>query len=267
MSSSDVTTHIAKAQELKEEGNKHFKEGDYQKAMAAYHQIFMYVNGYSESSAASVGLPGKTTTPVTAEEMAQIKELKLAHFCNLAMCHLKQGPNLQKAKTNCTKALALDPKNVKALFRRGKCHAQLGMLDEAKEDLDRVIELQPENKDAVRELRALRSQFASQRKREAKKFAGMFDRMQADDEAAAGDGAAPSEPGPASGQAAESVGGAPVDAAAPAATDVAGHTREVADVEEDEDIGEPLGAPQSFEPSDVLFKASGANAQPVDVSE
>eukprot|EP00966_Prymnesium_polylepis_P145693 3365334-Prymnesium_polylepis.1 len=49
--------------------------------------------------------------------MAQIRELKLAHHLNLAMCHMKLG-NMQKAQINCTKALAIDPKNVKALFRR-----------------------------------------------------------------------------------------------------------------------------------------------------
>merc|ERR1719375_737755 len=139
---SEVAANIAKAHALKEQGNAHFKEGNFPQAMAAYHQIFMYVHGYSQSSGGGGGggMPGQTTTPVTAKEMAQIKELKLAHFCNLAMCHLKQGPNLQKARTNCSKALELDPKNVKALFRRGKCHAQLGLLDEAKEDLERVLE-------------------------------------------------------------------------------------------------------------------------------
>ena len=34
-----VAKNIAKALELKEEGNQHFKEGNYQKAMAAYHQV------------------------------------------------------------------------------------------------------------------------------------------------------------------------------------------------------------------------------------
>lgn len=230
--------NIAKALGLKEEGNEHFKAGDYRKAIAAYHQIFLYVHGYSQGSGGQA-MPGQTTTPVTADEMEQIKELKLAHFCNLAMCHLKaQPPNWQKARANCTKALELEPTSVKALFRRGKCNAQLGHLDEAKEDLERVMQLQPDNKDANRELRALKPLFDKQRKKEQKKFAGMFDKMHADDEAAAP--AAPS--------------GADSAAAVPPAAGEGGGVGAAGDGDDDEDIGDPLGAPQAFEPKDVLYK-------------
>lgn len=98
-----VAANISKAQALKEQGNAHFKEGQYPQAIAAYHQasrahhrcqrfrrpfvqsasrvsqIFMYVHGYSQSSGSSSGMPGQTTTPVTPEEMALIKELKLVY--------------------------------------------------------------------------------------------------------------------------------------------------------------------------------------------
>eukprot|EP00966_Prymnesium_polylepis_P145694 3365334-Prymnesium_polylepis.2 len=40
--------------------------------------------------------------------------------------------------------------------------------------------MEPYNKDAMRELQALRSRFASHRKKEQKKFAGMFDKLSAD---------------------------------------------------------------------------------------
>ena len=178
--------------------------------------------GNGADQGAQIGVPRSrpslsTDTPLALHSSALLAPPRTqAHFCNLAMCHLKAvPPNWQKARDNCTKALALDPRHVKALFRRGKCNAQLRHLDEAKDDLERVLELQPDNKDAVRELRGLKSQFATQRKKEQKKFAGMFDKLQADDEAEAA-----------------------ATSAAPA---------------EDDDIGEPLGAPQAFEPSDVLY--------------
>ena len=81
-----ATAAIAKALDLKEKGNQAFKNGEYRAAMTAYHEIFMYVHGYSEGNAGAATLPGQTTRPVTKEEMDQIHELKLAHFCNLAMC-------------------------------------------------------------------------------------------------------------------------------------------------------------------------------------
>ena len=64
----DATDNIAKALGYKEEGNTHFKAGEYKKAMVAYHNIFMYVHGFSEkrdAGSSSAGLmPGSTTQAV-----------------------------------------------------------------------------------------------------------------------------------------------------------------------------------------------------------
>lgn len=177
-----AAVNIAKAKELKAQGNEAFKAGNYNAAMVHYHQIFMYVHGFSEGSGASAqSMPGQTTKPVDAETMAQLRELKVVHFSNLAMCHLKLG-NVEKARDNSSKALAIDAKNIKSLFRRGKCHSTLGALDEAKADFDQILSLEPENREAMRELHALKQKFKEHDKKEKKKFAGMFDKLSADAE-------------------------------------------------------------------------------------
>ena len=178
----DATDNIAKALGYKEEGNTHFKAGEYKKAMVAYHNIFMYVHGFSEkrdAGSSSAGLmPGSTTQAISPEQWKQVSELKVASASNLAMCHLKLG-NTEKARDNCTKALAIEPANVKALFRRGKCHAALNAIDEAKDDFEAVLAADPSNREAPRELQALKSKFAARHKKEQKKFAGFFDKLQA----------------------------------------------------------------------------------------
>ena len=169
----DATDNIAKALGYKEEGNTHFKAGEYKKAMVAYHNIFMYVHGFSEkrdAGSSSAGLmPGSTTQAISPEQWKQVSELKVASASNLAMCHLKLG-NTEKARDNCTKALAIEPANVKALFRRGKCHAALNAIDEAKDDFEAVLVADPSNREAPRELQALKSKFAARHKKEQKKF-------------------------------------------------------------------------------------------------
>jgi len=50
------------------------------------------------------------------------------------------------AMENSTKALAIDPNNVKGLWRRGIAHTHLGDLDVAKVDLESALQFDPENK-------------------------------------------------------------------------------------------------------------------------
>lgn len=177
----------------------------------------MYVHGFSEG-ASSNAMPGGTTLPVSAEQMAQIRELKIAHHSNLAICLLKMG-SVEKARDNCNKALAIDAANIKCLFRRGKCHSQLGALDEAKADFEQVLAQQPDNRDALREMQTLRTRFASHKKKEQKRFAGFFDKLYKEEETIA-------------------------PATAPAPSDVVG---------QDGDIGEPITEPQPFQPTDVCI--------------
>ena len=248
----DATDNIAKALGYKEEGNTHFKAGEYKKAMVAYHNIFMYVHGFSEkrdAGSSSAGLmPGSTTQAISPEQWKQVSELKVASASNLAMCHLKLG-NTEKARDNCTKALAIEPANVKALFRRGKCHAALNAIDEAKDDFEAVLAADPANREAPRELQALKSKFAARHKKEQKKFAGFFDKLHADDPPAAAPAAVDPQSVPP--QPAAETGGslqARLDAAA-----ADGMPPLEAD-DDDDDIGEPLGAPQAFEPSSAGVK-------------
>ena len=227
---------IAKALEYKASGNEAFKRGDYKAALGQYHSGSMFIIG-------------QNTSGVSKEEATAISDLKVANFSNLAMCHMKLE-NFEKARDNCTKALAVDPTNVKALFRRGKCHGHLGALDEAKSDLEQVLARDSDNADARREMHALKGRFAEQKKKEQKKFAGFFDKLQAGQ---------PSQLEGETGQrqAEEATSGLGAD---PAGAPVPQYTVHLLDdAQDDDDIGEPLADPVSFEPSSMrVWKAEPA---------
>jgi len=55
--------------------------------------------------------------------------------------------NYQKVITYCNRALAIDPINIKVLFRRGQAYAGLFEYDKARDDLTAVIKIQPNNKE------------------------------------------------------------------------------------------------------------------------
>lgn len=70
---------------------------------------------------------------------------------NRAMCLLKQE-KYAAAEVDCTLSITLDPKYVKAFHRRGTARIGLKKLNEAKEDFEEVLKLEPFNKEAQKEL-------------------------------------------------------------------------------------------------------------------
>jgi len=60
-------------------------------------------------------------------------------------------------------ALALEPTNVKARFRRGCAFAQKGELSQAREDFEWTIRMEPANSAAKRELKIILKQIKSER--------------------------------------------------------------------------------------------------------
>ncbi|NWV44167.1 TOM34 protein, partial [Grantiella picta] len=119
--------HIAagkeRARTLKEEGNELVKKGNHKKA----------VEKYSES----LKLNKECTT-----------------YTNRALCYLTLK-QYKEAAQDCTEALKLDPKNVKALYRRAQALKELKDYKSSIADIKSLLKTEPKNTAALRLLQEL----------------------------------------------------------------------------------------------------------------
>lgn len=126
-------------------------------------------------SAIKVILPHKDLrVPAVSEaERVEIRSLLVSLHSNHAMVHMKQED--WAAAVKCTNhALGLEPDNVKSLFRRGSCHGKTGNLEAGRADLQRVVELDPSNVAAKKELIEITKQLKLLKEKEKAAFAGVF---------------------------------------------------------------------------------------------
>ncbi|KAF7256579.1 hypothetical protein EG68_06110 [Paragonimus skrjabini miyazakii] len=112
------------AKEARELGNLRFKEGDFLSAVEHY--------------TTSVRLTPEDPVPLTNRALVN---LKLEHYAS--------------AESDCSAALVLDSKCIKALFRRALARKNLNKSPEAIEDLETILKLDAENKAALKELTQL----------------------------------------------------------------------------------------------------------------
>jgi len=131
---------LTTSEEDKARGNRLFQEGQYRKSFEAYKK---------GAEALETCLPPQAMT-------AEVRKLLVALYCNGSQASLKCTDDAD-ASTNgaCTmaeKALALEPKNVKALFRRGCAYANAEDWAMACDDFNRALELDPGNDAVLREL-------------------------------------------------------------------------------------------------------------------
>ncbi|KAI6239387.1 RPAP3-C domain-containing protein [Aphelenchoides fujianensis] len=105
------------ADALRLEGNEHFRQGRFNRAVLAYTQALeLHV------------------TPVL--------------IANRAQAYLKMG-SFERAVCDATEALRRDPRFAKALFRRAAALEQLGLFGRARADLERLLALDPANAEAA----------------------------------------------------------------------------------------------------------------------
>ncbi|XP_077995368.1 inactive peptidyl-prolyl cis-trans isomerase FKBP6-like [Glandiceps talaboti] len=118
------------------------------------------------------------------EEKAMQKVL-LKLYLNMALCSIKLCRS-NRAITFSKKALEIDEKNVKALFRCGKAYHQLSEFDRAKEFLLCAQKVEPQNGEITRELQKLDKSVkkfkALERDMYGKMFAGLRNPNKGDSE-------------------------------------------------------------------------------------
>ncbi|XP_074965184.1 mitochondrial import receptor subunit TOM34 [Phalacrocorax aristotelis] len=112
-----------RARTLKEEGNELVKKGNHKEA----------VEKYSES--------------------LQLSQ-ECATYTNRALCYLTLK-QYKEAVQDCTEALRLDPKNVKALYRRAQALKELKDYKSSIADIKSLLKIEPKNTAALRLLQEL----------------------------------------------------------------------------------------------------------------
>lgn len=104
------------------------------------------------------------------------EETLLAGYLNLAMCHLKTE-NFVEAQKNCDKALELDAKNEKGLFRRGQAYFGQKDYHLAKKDFTQLLEIDPNNSAAKSQLVNCGIKMKAHHEEEKMKYKNMFERF------------------------------------------------------------------------------------------
>ncbi|XP_055939692.1 AH receptor-interacting protein-like [Argiope bruennichi] len=134
--SMDPEEKLRTVPQLKECGNQLYKQQQYDEASKKY--------------AEAIGLleqlilrekPGD-------KEWVELENLKIPILCNYAQCKLLLKDYYPVIDATTT-ILEKDPKNVKALYRRGKAYVGTWDLDNAHKDFDKVAELDPSFKSVI----------------------------------------------------------------------------------------------------------------------
>jgi tetratricopeptide (TPR) repeat protein len=144
---------LVKALSFKERGNAALSEGDFSSAKKHYAR----------------GL--KIGKSLVQEE--QIIALILSLHLNASLACLKLS-EYAEAEKNATDALAIDPANVKALYRRGLARSKSGKLEEAKGDFTETLRLDVKNGAARSELASLKKAMADAKRLEKERYGAMF---------------------------------------------------------------------------------------------
>lgn len=162
---------LAAATKLKQRGNDAFKSGDSEHAVKLYSGAVEAANEATRLAEADAGTKVEGGT------------LLVSLYANLAAAYLRLE-RWGDVVASAGRALTLDPKHAKALYRRGVALLAQGERAAAKADLVASVRLDPKSRDARDVLADIEAAAAAEREAEKAKFQRGFAKQVAIDETA-----------------------------------------------------------------------------------
>lgn len=145
---------------IKNAGNFFFNARKYVEAARKYKKSTRYFTFFKD----------RTKNP---EERKQLESFHLVNLTNLAAVQLKLK-NYEEVCYTCQCAIKLEPKNFKALYRRGLAQIELKNYELALEDLKRAHQIIPDNKIVLNEFERAKSFLMDYRKLEKLAYRKIF---------------------------------------------------------------------------------------------
>ncbi|KAI6654919.1 Tetratricopeptide repeat protein 9C-like [Oopsacas minuta] len=168
-----ISEKIEKAVALKEDGNQHFKSGDYKDAVKKYNYALLYLKGLGEDPTSQI-VPGVKSQSLTKSQKETRNKTLFACYNNLSGCMLKEE-RWDRVIRHATSALELQPEgNSRTFYRRGTAYLATGNLDSADSDLKRAAVLSPNDPAVNKQLIELGEKMKEFRKKEKEIYSGMF---------------------------------------------------------------------------------------------
>ena len=160
----DAPTNAANADDLllqamshKEDGNAHFKSGDYTAATRSYRRGTNALKNLNNNN--------------TGDD--QVKQLLITLQTNLSMVCYKQSKH-KMSRDVATKAIEIESTNVKALYRRAMAHRAMGDVDSAKDDLRLAYKTDPTNTAVKKELLSIKKILEERKSKEKARLQKAF---------------------------------------------------------------------------------------------
>ncbi|KAJ1411238.1 Tetratricopeptide-like helical domain superfamily [Sesbania bispinosa] len=157
----DFKSIMNEAENIRNTGNRLFKEGKYELAKAKYEKVLREFNHVN---------------PQDDEEGKVFVDTRNLLHLNVAACYLKLG-ECKKSIETCNKVLEANPAHVKGLYRRGMAYMAAGDFDEARADFKMMMKVDKSTEsDATAALLKLRQKEQEVEKKARKQFKGLFDK-------------------------------------------------------------------------------------------
>merc|ERR1712130_163478 len=159
----DVKEKLAAMVKKKGKGNTYFSMRKYGKAIDFYKKAVAI-------------FPESDLKKAEADDKKEILKTQVSCHSNTALCHLKSREFAECIKS-CNKALRIDKRHVKSIYRRGQAFSYNGENAQALYDLKHALKLSPDDKSIAKLVAVVKRRVQKQKRKEKNLFKGMFDRM------------------------------------------------------------------------------------------